>query len=386
MKIVLDARWIFKELSGIGLYTRELIRNLPAVDQENEYSLLFDDEEVMQRERRETGFGDAPNFESRLVNYGVFSLTSQILLPNLLSKLNADLFHSPNYMVPFVPFPRNRSGRTACVITIHDLIPLLFPHYTPRALKTRLFPVFKRVMREAALRADGVIAPSQSTRDDIAEHLYQQEGAASRVHVVYQGVTDAYAPAERSQSEVSTILYVGRFDPYKNVPKLIEAYARLRRKDLNLKLRIVGSDDQRYPAARQTARRLGVEDEIQWDGYIDGPGLIDAYQQADVFVLPSRYEGFGLTVLEAMACGTPVVCGNQSSLPEVVGEAALTVDPDSVEQIESAVSSIVQDPATAERLRKQGLERSAKFTWRQTASRTVQLYNQIGTPAVENPM
>ncbi len=377
MRVVIDSRWIFRELSGIGLYTRELIRHLPEIDTENEYHLIFDDIEVMEREKAETGFDTAANFSVAFTDSGVFSARSQLALPGMLKRLRADVFHSPNYMIPFRAFPRNQLGGTGCVITVHDLIPLLFPHYTPRAIKTRFFPVFKRVMRETAARADVVIAPSNSTRRDIAEYLYSGKEDAGRIEVIYQGVSSDYIPASISDGREPVILYVGRHDPYKNVSKLIEAYARLRSRGVLAGLRIVGSDDERYPEARETAHRFNVDEFIQWDGYLDGAGLIDAYQQADVFVLPSRYEGFGLTVLESMACGTPVVCGNRSSLPEVVGDAALTVNPDSVEQIEAAIASLLGDPDLAARMRVVGLKRAMKFTWRRTSEATADVYRAV---------
>lgn len=380
MKIVIDARWIFPELSGIGLYTRELIRNLARVDTDNSYDLLFSDADVEAREKRETGFDQAPNFSVTRVKHGPFSPIGQLLLPPLLRRLRADVFHSPNYMIPFAAFPRRRRGRSACVITVHDLIPLLFPHYTPRALKTRFFPVFKWVMRQAALRADAIIAPSESTRQDLIEQLCS--GRPESIAVVHQGVTAEYRPpAGKEGGDRPVILYVGRFDPYKNISNLIRAFARIRAEGLDADLRVVGSDDRRYPEARGLARELGVDEHARWDGYLDGDGLLRAYQQADLFVLPSRYEGFGLTVLEAMACGTPVVCGNRSSLPEVVGDAAVTIDPDDVDAIAAAIGAVLRSPGRAARLRAAGLDRAAGFTWRKTAEKTLDVYRSLANGA-----
>lgn len=376
MKIVIDARWIFPELSGIGLYTRELIRNLAQIDSDNSYHLLFDSQETEERERSEIGFGAAANFSVCRFRHGPFSPLSQMALPQLLWRLRADVFHSPNYMIPFAAFPRRKRGRTACVITIHDLIPLLFPHYTPRALKTRFFPIFKWVMRQAAIRADTVIAPSESTRQDLIEHLYG--GQSAEIAVVYQGVSSKYRPpAEKRQAARPVILYVGRFDPYKNVSTLIRAFARLRCEGLDAELRVVGSDDRRYPEARALARELGVDEQMRWDGYIDGEGLLSAYQQASLFVLPSRYEGFGLTVLEAMACGAPVVCGNRSSLPEVVGDAAVSIDPDDVAALAEAIGSVLRNPELAAQLSEAGIQRAAGFTWRRTAEQTLDVYSSL---------
>lgn len=377
MRIVLDARWIFEELSGIGLYTRQLISNLVEIDQDNEYVLLFDDGELLEREERETGSGEAANFTSEMLSYSVFSPASQLRMCGLLRRLKADVFHSPNYMIPFAAFPRRRCGCTACITTIHDLIPLLFPEYTPRALKTRFYPVFKSVMRQSVARADAVIVPSESTRRDVLEHLLPASQERMNLRVVYQGVSPEYRPSDEVQREARTILYVGRFDPYKNVGKVIEAYAALRKRGLEAKLRIIGSDDLRYPQARELAVGLGIDAEIDWCGYVDGDALLDAYRRAGVFVLPSRYEGFGLPVLEAMACGAPVVCGNRSSLPEVVGDAAITVDPDDVDAIAAAVESVITDEDRAKRMSGEGLERARIFSWRKTARNTLRVYESF---------
>ena len=374
LNIVIDARWIFPKISGIGRYTRELIKALAEADQENHYMLLFDRQDVMQQVLEETGAYHAPRFVMRRLPYGLFSVWNQVGLPIWLHRIGAHVYHSPNYMLPFLAFPRGRGGRVRCVSTIHDLIPLLFPEYTPRALKTRLLPLFRAVMRESALRSDLIVVPSRSTQVDVEKHLHLTKG---QVRVIPEGVGQEYQPqVEGRTGAVRTILYVGRFDPYKNVPILVEAYAGLRQRGLSdVKLRIIGEEDPRYPEARWTARKLGVEEFIEWEGYISGDDLIRAYQQADVFCLPSRYEGFGLPILEAMASGTPVVCGKISSPPEVAGDAALLVAPDDAEDLTKALYRIFTDDALASDLSRRGLEQAARFTWRRTAQETIEAYH-----------
>jgi hypothetical protein len=154
MRIGLDARWIFPEITGIGSYTQELIRHLVRLDTDNEYLLFFGSEAVRDRTADYAGLDQAAHVTSAIVPYGPFSPKSQLLLPGLIRRARLDVFHSTNFMIPFPGFPRNRRGRTACVVTIHDLIPLLFPEHTPRALKTRFHPVYRRVMKEVGLRAD----------------------------------------------------------------------------------------------------------------------------------------------------------------------------------------------------------------------------------------
>ena len=376
MKIAIDARWIFPELSGIGLYTQELIRALAQLDQQNEYVLLFQQPETQRRVVAYTGLKDTPNFRTELVPFGIFSLANQIRLPGLLRRWGADVFHSPNYMIPFHAFPR-RERHTRCVVTIHDLIPLLFPEWTPRAKKTKLLPVFRRLIQAVAARADAILTVSKASRCDILRVFPIPENRAHKVVVVPNGVASEYRPSTvpRTPCDKKTILYVGRFDPYKNVVGLLAAVELLRREMPGaVRLVIAGSPDPRYPEATNFARQHGLEADIEWRGYISGQQLVEAYQQADVFVLPSRYEGFGLTVLEAMACGTPVVCSNVSSLPEVAGDAALLVAPDAAADMAQAIRRIMAEPGLAAVLRAKGLQRAAGFSWRHTAELTLRAY------------
>ncbi|TAN36188.1 MAG: glycosyltransferase family 1 protein [Verrucomicrobia bacterium] len=376
MKIVIDARWIFPELSGIGLYTQELIRALAQLDRQHEYVLLFQYPEVMQRVVACAGLVAAPNFRTELVPFGIFSLASQIRLPGLLRRWGADVFHSPNYMIPFRAFPRC-GRRTHCVVTIHDLIPLLFPEWTPKAKKTRLLPMFRCIMQAVGVRADLILTVSEASRRDILRVMRIPAARQEKVLAIPNGVAAEYQPPATPQTGArkKTILYVGRFDPYKNVIGLLVAFEQLRRQMPGaVRLVIAGAPDPRYPEALAFARRHNLETDIEWRGYLNGRQLVEAYQQADVFVLPSRYEGFGLTVLEAMACGTPVVCSNVSSLPEVAGDAAILVAPDDATKMTEAIRRVLTEPELAATLREKGVRRAAEFSWRRTAEMTLRAY------------
>jgi glycosyltransferase involved in cell wall biosynthesis len=387
MKIAIDARWIFPQLSGIGLYTQELIRHLARMDHRNDYVLFFDRQESRQRIAELAKLADAPNFAAEVLPYGVFSPRGQLQLPRLLSRLNVDVFHSPNYMIPFLAFAKKsddgavhaRKGqRSRCVVTLHDVIPLLFPTYAPRSKKARLFPIYRRLMIEVGRRSDIILADSATSRTDVIRQLGIPKPRASSVLVVPAGVSPEYQCGARPSGPVRTILYVGRLDPYKNVTGLIEAFAQVRQAlpDTDARLKIVGPPDTRYPEARQTAARLGVDRWVEWAGYVDDAGIAAAYQQADVFALLSKYEGFGLPVLEAMACGTPVVCSNRASLPEVAGDAALLVDPEQTSEAAAAITRVLREEPLAASLRERGLRQAAKFTWMRTAAMTLKAYEQ----------
>jgi glycosyltransferase involved in cell wall biosynthesis len=373
MKIGLDARWIFREISGIGLYTRELIRHLAHVDRENDYVLFFNCAELRDRTIREAGLAEAANFKTHLLPFGLFSPFSQLRLPGIIKRLGLDVFHSTNYMIPL-----RALGRARCVVTMHDLIPLVFPEYTPRAWKSRLFFIYRRLMRAVAARADLILTVSQSSRNDVIRHLH---APPERVLAVYEGVTPSFrppvAPVSGARNE-KKILWVGRADPYKNLVGLIEAFGALRGQlHEPAQLRLIGAEDARYPDARRRAEELRLNDALVWRGYLSDARLIAEYQAADLFVLPSRYEGFGLPVLEAMACGTPVVCSDKGSLPEIAAPAAIIVPPDDVPGLTEAMRRVLSDMPLAQDMRAKGLLQAAKFTWEATARATLQAYRKV---------
>jgi alpha-1,3-rhamnosyl/mannosyltransferase len=372
MRIVIDARWIFREISGIGLYTQELIRGLAELRAPHDFILIFQDADVLKRTADATDFRANPRFSTQLVDFGLFAPRGQLALPALLKRLGADVYHSTNWMMPLVP-----CGRTRRVVTVHDLIPLLFRKYAPKSKKERFFPVYRAMMKRVGRTADLIITVSDSTRRDVLQHLDVPAARHDRVVTIPEAADDAFRPAATPATRTRPrILYVGRRDPYKNVSGLIEAFAKVRARGLDAVLKIIGSDDPRYPDAPIRARELGVYEHIEWAGYVSDRDLPAHYQDADVFALVSKYEGFGLTVLEAMGCGTPVVCSNISSLPEVAGDAALTVDPNDTDAIAAALARVLTDSALAADLGRRGIARAAQFSWQRTAELTLAAYER----------
>ena len=386
MKIGIDARWIFKELSGIGSYTRELIRHLARLERAHKFVIYFSDPALRDRTVAETDLLRAPNFSTCLLPFSLFSIRNQLRLPGLLAEAALDVFHSPNYMIPLRAFPRGKPGRIRCVTTIHDLIPLMFPAYTPRAWKRRFFLLYRWLMHEVAVRSDLVLTDSRSARDDVVRYLRLPP---ERVLAIPLGVLPKFQPAARTDAGApgwtpgsaraeQTILWVGRADPYKNLAGLIEAFAALRKQyQLPVELRIVGPKDRRYPEASRRAASLGIADAVTWLGYLSDDRLLSEYQDADVFVQPSWYEGFGLPVLEAFAFGTPVICSNKGSLPEVAGGAALIVQPQDMIGLTEALRRVLTDFRLARDMRERGLRQAQKFTWEATARMTLAAYQKV---------
>lgn len=374
MRIGIDARWIFPEISGIGAYTRELIRALAAADDRNEYVLFFDRDDVQARTVAETGIGRAAHFSCRRVPFGVFSPRGQIEMPGVLRRAGVDVYHSPNYMIPLLAFGRRRPR---CVVTVHDVIPMIFPHAAPRSRKSRLYPVYRWIMREVGRRADRIISDSAASRHDVIVHLGIPKSRERLVEAIPCGVSAAFRPDDVPAADAGdpTILYVGRADPYKNLVGLVEAFAQVvRRHSGPVRLVIAGPPDPRYPEAERRAVDLAIRDRVQWTGYLDDAQLVRVYQRARVLAMPSLYEGFGLPVLEAMACGTPVVCSAIGALEELAGDAALLTAPGRSDALADALLRVLADPGLAADLRRKGLDRAARFTWQRTAERTLAVY------------
>jgi glycosyltransferase involved in cell wall biosynthesis len=384
MKIAIDARWIFPEISGIGNYTRQLLREFSRMDMPHTLLVLFSDPVLMERTLSDPELVSASNLEPRCLPWSVFSPQSQLRLPGFLRKEGVDVFHSPNYMIPLLAFPRSRGGRVKCVTTIHDVIPLVFPDHAPKSRKTRLFPIFRALMTEVGRRSDAIITVSEASRRDILKQLRIASGHADKVYTVYNGASACFSPSpspslpEGGNDRPRTLLYVGRADPYKNVDALVRALALVRSStDMDVRLQIAGAPDPRYPQATELAETLGVSSAVTWTGYLMDDALVNAYRTADLLVHPSRYEGFGLQIVESMACGTPVVCSNGGSLPEVAGDAAIQFDPDDVDALVQAITRVLTQPELAADMRERGFAQSARFRWQAAAHQTLDVYEAV---------
>jgi glycosyltransferase involved in cell wall biosynthesis len=388
MKIAIDARWIFPEISGIGTYTRELVRSLAQIDTTNSYILFFDNPQVRDQIVADTNLLSFRNFSTHFLPFGVFSLRNQLQLPGILSASGLDIYHSTNYMIPFFAFPRRKRGKVKCVVTIHDVIPMIFPHHAPKSKKTRLFPIYKHLMIEVGIRANTIVTDSEASRIDVMKHLRIDENSPTLVRTIPCGVSPKFRPPPQGHKidepsplpskRKRTILYVGRSDPYKNLSTLIMAFfSALKVCPFPLELVIAGSIDPRYPEAAVLTSKLGIENSVKWTGYLSDEQLVTTYQNADLLVHPSKYEGFGLQVVEAMACGVPVICSNAGSLPEVAREAAILLDPEDVNGFTDKIHEVLMDPTTIHNMSVKGILQAEKFTWANTARKTLLIYEEL---------
>jgi len=378
MKICIDARWIGAKIAGIGRYTVYLLRYLAELDGENRYLALFHDPAVRDAVCAELGLSGRERWEVRTVPYGVFSPRGQLLLPRLLRREGVDLFHSTNFMAPLLRF----GGKL--VLTVHDIIPLKHPEFAPRSKKSRAYPIYRWLMRRLVARADLISADSEYSRRDIVEFLGAPPG---KVRTIYLGVDPKYRPLPPTvRDEVRRkfgvrerlALFAGRADPYKNLITLVKAAELLNRKGgPRCTVVVAGAEDPRYPEVGDYVRSAGMEKDVIFAGSQDEEALIGLYNAADVLVLPSLYEGFGLPPLEAMACGTPVICSDRTSLPEVVGDAGILLDPLDTRALASAMERVFTDAALRDRMSRAGLERAKLFPWRRTAEETLAAYREL---------
>jgi alpha-1,3-rhamnosyl/mannosyltransferase len=307
-----------------------------------------------------------------------FSLAEQVAIPQLLRRLRADIYHAPYYVRTYVGLP------CPSVVTLYDAIPRLFP--AESTLRARL--LFDALTRLAIRTSGRVIAISESARADLAA-AYRVP--AERIHMtplaagpLFQPQPPAVVAAARAAYGLPEryILALASNKPHKNLPRLVEAFAQLLQMTdpnlqsaiCNLQLAIAGHWDPRYPQARELAGRLGLGSTIRFLPGVAEADLPALLSGAEVFAFPSLYEGFGLPPLEALACGAPVLCGDMSSLPEVVGDAALRVDTRSVAALAGGLMRLLSDDALRERLRAAGPRQAAQFSWRRTAEATLAVY------------
>jgi glycosyltransferase involved in cell wall biosynthesis len=370
MRVAIDARKLHD--FGIGTYIRNLLRHLARIDHDTEYVLLCGEADLGVAAQL------GPNFRAVLEPSPNYSIREQIHVPWVLRRERPDLYHAPHYVLP-------AAINCNSVVTIHDCIHLMFPQYLPNRMA---YAYARAQMWIAAHRSDCILTVSDASKRDIL-HLFNIP--PEKIVVVYNAIDahfsvtpapDAVARVrERYQLDHRFVLYVGNIKPHKNLVRLIEAFSELRSGELeDVKLLIIGDEISKLPALRHAVHRHKLHKHVRFLGYVPDDQLAVLYRLAGVFVVPSLYEGFGLPPLEAMASGKPVVVSNVSSLPEVVGDAAVLVDPHDIDSIVDGLRCVLTNPARADDMRRKGLERSREFSWERSVARTLEVYKRIGAP------
>lgn len=291
-------------------------------------------------------------------------LWTQLKLPKIASQLQAKLLFSPQPEAPIFT-------KTRYIIQVHDLIPLRFPQ--PNSPLTQYFSYYLPFVLK---QAEHIICNSQATAKDIQEYYGIQSSKITPILLAHNSA-HFHPNLYRVKSEVNYFLYLGRQDPYKNLNRLIQSFAKLIKQKSHLKeyqLWLAGPCDRRFTPTLQThIQELEITPQVKFLDYVPFADLPNLISGATALVFPSLWEGFGFPVLEAMACGTPVITSNISSLPEVAGDAAILVNPYSIEEITAAMQTIASDSQLRSHLSHLGLQRAKQFSWEKTAKQTIEV-------------
>lgn len=368
MHIGIDARLYYYRQAGIGNYVVRLIRALAEIDAEDRFT-------VFQSWKDKANFIARPNFKRQNLLTPCHNKYEQIALPLELSRSRLDLLHSPDFIPPF-------RRRCKSVITVHDLAFMIFPEFVTEESR-RYYGQIQRAVESA----EGIMADSESTREDMVRLLGIDK---ERVDVVYLAPEEIFKPVDDEQTLTdfrnrfglpsSYILYVGTIEPRKNLITLLKAYAKLL-KGTSIaaprKLVLVGKKGWLYEDTFKLIESLGLSERVLFIDSFNQSDLVLFYGAANMFVIPSLYEGFGFTPLEAMCCGTPVISSRTSSLIEIVGDGGLLFEPEDVDGLADAMYRVLSDFALRTELRQRGFAQAAKFNWRKTAKETLAVYRRV---------
>lgn len=373
MHIGIDAHAIGAQQGGNETYIRNLIRALAALDADNRYTIYLANAQAAAE--WQNGFvAQHPNFSVRLLPPPTPLVRVPVFLTYELRRRPVDVLHVQYTAPPFCNAP--------VVATIHDLA---FEHL-PETFTRRGSLQLKLTVRRTARRAARIATVSEYSRQDL---LRTYRLAPEKVVTTYNGIEPHFTTQPRAADEAAQVrqrfgiareflLAVGSLQPRKNLERLIRTYARLRREqpDFAPQLVIVGRKLWLAESIFAEVSRQPWASDVILTGYVGDDDLPALYRTASAFVYPSLFEGFGLPPLEAMACGTPVITSNISSLPEVAGSAALLIDPLNEQELAAALQRILNDQPLRARLRAEGVRQAAKFTWRDAAEKTLQLYRE----------
>ena len=378
MKIAIDVRHISD--FGVGTYIRNVLRTLTRLDRTNEYVMIGDPERIRE-------IGEVPANFHPVPFHGVErTLGGYLEFHRIVKQHRCELVHVPHIvpMPQYLPCPY--------VVTVHDLLDYMYRAHNGNAIRRMMhFSFTRRVLNRAAR----IFAVSNFTKNDV-QRLFGIP--AEKIEVVYNAIDERFRMghateadrqfiSERYQVNYPFLLYAGRISPHKNVVRIIEAFSALKTelekegKYADLKLIIIGDEVSSHPDLRRTVIKAGMQEDVRFLGFLPIDVLRIFYDAAKIFVFPSLYEGFGLPPLEAMAHGTPVVTSNTSSLPEVVGSAAVLVNPENVFDIMRALHRVLLDQPLRERLKQRGYEQANRYSWEASVKRILRVYGEVAQQA-----
>ncbi len=367
MRIAIDARLSYRFQGGITQYTLNLVRALAAIDQQNSYT-------IFQRSADQRTIVSQKNFRRvSLHTPAHHPLEQYILSLELLTHSAIDMIHWTDFIPPFY-------YRRPSVITVHDLHFLLYPHFLTRD-SAKYYGLIDRAVR----RADHIIAVSKATKQD----LIRLTGTPrKKITVIYEAAESIYFPIQNQEAlerirhkhhlPEKYILFVGTIEPRKNLKTLIRAYQMLiANYKIDVDLAIAGKPGWLYDDVHQLVQELSLQERVHFLGRVSTADLPLLYNAAQMFTLPSFYEGFGLPPLEAMACGIPVIVSDTSSMPEVVGDAALRVEPEDTEGFAVAMHRLMTEQDLRQDMIAKGQKRVKAFSWERAAQETLAVYHKL---------
>lgn len=378
MKIGVNTLFFQFQATGSGQYLSHLLNALAEIDHHNQY-ILLGPQPIASLPVTAYPYQThpVPRLLSKSDNLEKV-VWEQFTGPQAARQQKVDLLHIPYFAPPLFPL-------MPTVVTIHDVLSLRLPAYQPNS-KVK---AYTNLIVRSARRSSHIIAPSMHAKQDIIEML---KIPAERIRVIYEAAGPEYRPITDPETLAAAraryglgkryVFYLGGLDLRKNIPQLVRAFARLYEqiKDPDLQLLIAGNPDKNkgplFPDPRPLAAELGISKQIVYS-YIEEEDKPTLYSDASLFVFPSLYEGFGLDPLEAMSCGAPVVCSNRTSLPEVVGDAALSIDPDNLQELVDAMYRVLTDTELQSDLRVRSLQQARRFNWHNAAEQTLAVYEEV---------
>ena len=368
MKIGLDLRMVDGG-SGIARYVSEISQAVLNLDKTNQYVLFF---HTLTPELKSIYGKYGQKMVETKINH--YSVAEQLRLPGILNKEKLDLMHFPHFNAPI--FYRGKF-----VVTIHDLTHTKFPGRKKSHLFHRI--AYNAVLAASIKKSSRIIAVSESTKREVLEYFGV---TPDKIQVVYEGINVQYGLLNKDEalSKVSNrfnitkpyILYVGVWRRYKNLPNLSKAFDKLKNAGVDCQLVLAGSEDPFYPEIRQQILESKFASDIKLVGRVSDENLNLLYNACNLFVLPSLAEGFGLTALEAAACGVPIACSDIPTLREVLGQAAEYFDPQNIDNMKDVMMRILHSESRGEELANLALKRASVFSWSKAAEGTIKVYEE----------
>ena len=369
MKVGFDARGInLYNGTGIGTYAQNILKHILNLDKENSYHIYWWGE----------NYNDFSKENSKIVltSKRRKSFYEEYYFPTNLNKEDVDLYHVPQNGMGL-------SKNTSCkkIITVHDLIPYTMPETVGKGYLKK----FLRNMPQLVYDADAIITVSEYSKKDILRFFPMDE---KKIFVTHLAADGKYKPLDKYKCnnvlknhyniDTPFILYIGGFSPRKNIKSLLISFSKIYKNlDKDYKLVIVGANKKGTQILMDIAKDLNIDSKIIFTGFVPEDHLPILYNSCETFVYPSLYEGFGLPPLEAMCCGTPVITSNVTSIPEVVGNGGLLINPNNIDELSTSLEKTLVDTLFRKNLKKKALERASIYSWENTAKNTLKVYNSI---------